>query len=42
MIDAAFVAFFQVVPYELFQGIIATVIIVEFFYTIVVEQVDML
>lgn len=42
MIDAIWSAYFQVVPYGFFEGVMAVVIIVEFFYTIIAETVDVL
>jgi len=42
MIDQVFNAFFDVVPYGFFEGVMALVIVVEFFYTIIVEPLDML
>jgi len=42
LLDQVFSQLFQVVPYVFFQGVMAVVIIVEFFYTIVVEPLDRL
>lgn len=41
MIDQIFGAFFQVIPYEFFEGAMGLVILFEFFYTFF-ENWDML
>jgi hypothetical protein len=42
MINDIFNAFFQVVPYGFFESVMALVVIVEFFYTLIAEPLDTL